>query len=35
MLNADTEYLFNIIVEDKEGKKYCYNPIKVQTKSAE
>ena len=21
--------------EDKEGKKYCYNPIKVQTKSAE
>ena len=35
MLDADTSYLFNIIVEDKEGKKYCYNPIKVQTKSAE
>lgn len=34
-LDSDTEYLFNIIVEDKEGKKYCYNPIKVQTKSAE
>ena len=34
-LDSDTEYLFNIIVEDKEGKKYCYKPIKVQTKSAE
>ena len=35
MLDAGTSYLFNIIVEDKDGKKYCYNPIKVQTKSAE
>ena len=34
-LDSDTEYLFNIIVEDKEGEKYCYKPIKVQTKSAE
>ena len=25
----------SILDEDKEGKKYCYNPIKVQTKSAE
>lgn len=34
-LDADTPYLFNIIVEDSQGKKYCYNPIKVQTKTAE
>lgn len=32
-LEAGTEYLFNIIVEDSSGNKYCYNPIKVTTKT--
>ena len=32
-LEAGTEYNFNIIVEDSNGKKYCYNPIKVTTKT--
>lgn len=34
MLTADTEYKFNVIVKDSNGEKYCYNPIKVQTKTA-
>ena len=34
MLEAGTEYRFNIIVKDSSGEKYCYKPIKVQTKTA-
>lgn len=34
MLEAGTEYKFNIIVKDSNGEKYCYKPIKVQTKTA-
>ena len=34
MLTAGTEYKFNVIVRDSNGEKYCYSPIKVQTKTA-
>lgn len=34
MLEAGTEYKFNVIVKDSNGEKYCYKPIKVQTKTA-
>ncbi len=32
-LEAGTGYYINVLVEDANGNKYCYNPIKVQTKA--
>ena len=34
MLAAGTDYKFNVVVRDANGEKYCYSPIKVQTKTA-
>ncbi len=34
MLASGTDYKFNVVVRDANGEKYCYSPIKVQTKTA-